>query len=145
MNQLINILKGMIIGVANVIPGVSGSMVLMILGYYYGILNTTKGAVEALRAFDVPAMINGALLLIPFGIGVVLGIFLIAKLISFLFDRFGVQTYCAILGLVIASPVAIFINTGLVGIIPSLSIWTVILGILFMIAGLAVTNILGEK
>lgn len=144
-NMAILFVLGVVASATMVIPGVSGSMVLMILGYYYGILNTIKGAVEALRAFDVPAMINGALLLIPFGIGVVLGIFLIAKLISFLFDRFGVQTYCAILGLVIASPVAIFINTGLVGIIPSLSIWTVILGILFMIAGLAVTNILGEK
>ena len=144
-NMAVLFVLGVVASATMVIPGVSGSMVLMILGYYYGILNTIKGAVEALRAFDVPAMVNGALLLIPFGIGVVLGIFLIAKLISFLFDRFGVQTYCAILGLVIAPPVAIFINTGLVGIIPSLSIWTVILGILFMIAGLAVTNILGEK
>ena len=39
------------------------------------------------------------LLLAPFGIGVVLGIFLIAKLITFLFEKYGVQTFCAILGL----------------------------------------------
>ncbi len=103
---------GVIASATMVVPGVSGSLVMMILGYYYGIINTIKSFLDALRAFDTAGLVQGFALLAPFGIGVLLGIFLIAKLITFLFKRFGVQTYCAIFGLIIASPFAIFYNTG---------------------------------
>ena len=90
-------------------------------------------------------MVIPGLLLAPFGIGVLLGIVLIARLISFLFERYGVQTYGAILGLVLASPFAIFYNTGLFGELSSLSVWAVLLGIMLMIGGAVVTNFVGEK
>lgn len=105
-------LVGIVASATMVVPGVSGSLVMMILGYYYGIINTIKSFLDALRAFDTAGLVQGFALLAPFGIGVLLGIFLIAKLITFLFKRFGVQTYCAIFGLIIASPFAIFYNTG---------------------------------
>ena len=113
---------GIIASATMVIPGVSGSLVMMILGYYYGIINTIKSFLDALKAFDMPGLIHGFALLMPFGIGVLLGIFLIAKLITFLFEKFGIQTYCAILGLIIASPFAIFYNTGALKQISSLGI-----------------------
>lgn len=144
-NMAILFVLGIVASATMVIPGVSGSMMLMIFGYYYGIVNTITGFLDALRAADVAALKDGFLLLVPFGIGVLLGIVLIAKLISFLFERFGVQTYCAILGLVIASPFAIFYNTGLFAELSSLSLWAVLLGVLLMIAGAFVTNFVGEK
>ena len=85
-------LLGIVSSATMVIPGVSGSMMLMILGYYYGIINTIKSFLDALRAMDMAALKDGFFLLVPFGIGVLLGIVLIAKLISFLFDHYGVQT-----------------------------------------------------
>ena len=85
------------------------------------------------------------LLLAPVGIGVILGMCLIAKLITFLFAKYGVQTFCAILGLVISSPIAIFINTGLVSKLGSLSIWEILFGIVLMGAGAFVTVFVGEK
>ena len=88
-------------------------------GDYYGIINTIKSFLDALRALDTAGLAHGFALLVPFGIGVLLGIFLIAKLITFLFEKFGVQTYCAILGLIVASPFAIFYNTGALNQIPS--------------------------
>lgn len=144
-NMAILFVLGIVASATMVIPGVSGSMVLMILGYYYGIINMVKNFLEALRTMNIAAIREEILLIIPFGIGVVIGIILIAKLISFLFDRFGVQTYCAILGLVISSPFAIFYNTGLFGTLSSLSMWAVLFGILLMIAGAVITNFVGEK
>lgn len=144
-NMAILFILGIVASATMVIPGVSGSMMLMIFGYYYGIINTIKAFLDALRALDMAGMWNGFLLLAPFGIGVVLGIFLIAKLISFLFDKYGVQTYCAILGLVISSPLAIFYNTGLFAKLSSLTFWTVIFGVVLMIAGAVVTNFVGEQ
>ena len=117
----------------------------MILGYYYSIINAVKTFFDALKAFDIPVMFDLCLILVPFGIGVLLGIFLIAKLITFLFESFGIQTYCAIFGLILASPFAIFYNTGLFGQLSSLSMGTIILGFILAIAGGAVTYFMGEK
>ncbi|OUQ21923.1 DUF368 domain-containing protein [Lachnoclostridium sp. An14] len=137
-------LIGIIAAATMVVPGVSGSLVLMILGYYYGIINSLKSFFDALKAFDIPAMLELCLVLVPFGVGVLLGIFLIAKLITFLFERFGVQTYCAIFGLILASPFAIFYNTGLFGQLSSLSAGTVILGAVLAVAGGVFTYVMGE-
>ena len=144
MTMILLFLVGVIASATMVIPGVSGSMVMMILGYYYAVINTIKGFLDSLKAFDMPGLIHGACLLIPFGIGVLLGIFLIAKLITFLFEKFGIQTYCAILGLIIASPFAIFYNTGLFSQLSSLTIGSVILGVVLAAAGAVLTLKMGE-
>lgn len=136
---------GIIASATMVVPGVSGSLVLMILGYYYGILESVKTFIDSLKSFDVPALINGFLILCPFGIGILLGIFLIAKLITFLFEKFGVQTYCAILGLIIASPFSIFYNTGLFSTLSSLSVFTVLLGIVLAVLCAVLTYLVGKK
>lgn len=136
---------GIIASATMVIPGVSGSMVLMILGYYYGIIDSIKTFLEALKTFDFPVMMDRCLILAPFGIGVLLGIFLIAKLITFLFERYGVQTYCAILGLVLSSPFAIFYNTGLFTQLGDLNMMILASGILFAAAGGVVSYFLGER
>lgn len=145
VNMVILFILGVVASATMVIPGVSGSMMLMIFGYYYAIINTIKTFLDNLRAFDLMGMKDGILLLAPFGIGVILGIFLITKLITFLFEKYGVQTFCAILGLVISSPIAIFINTGLVSKLGSLSIWEILFGIVLMGAGAFVTVFVGEK
>lgn len=144
LNMIILFVLGVVASATMVIPGVSGSMILMILGYYYAIIGTITAFLDGVRALDFAVVRDGFLLLFPFGVGVLLGIFLIARLITFLFERFGVQTYCAIMGLVIASPFAIFYNTGLFPMLPSLSIWAVLLGILLMAAGAVITNLVGE-
>lgn len=143
--MVIMFLIGIIASATMVIPGVSGSLVLMILGYYYGIIESIKTFLESLKAFDIPALTNGFLILFPLGVGILLGIFLIAKLITFLFDRYGVQTYCAILGLILSSPFAIFENTGLFGQLGQLNLLLILAGILLAAVGAVVTYILGEK
>lgn len=137
-------LVGVIASATMVVPGVSGSLVMMILGYYYGIINTIKSFLDALKVFDMAGLASGFALLVPFGIGVLLGIFLIAKLITFLFEKFGVQTYCAILGLIIASPFAIFYNTGVFAQLSALKAGQVILGLVLAALCGAVTYKLGD-
>ncbi|MBS6954836.1 MAG: DUF368 domain-containing protein [Enterocloster asparagiformis] len=138
-------LVGVVASATMVVPGVSGSLVMMILGYYYGIIDTIKNFLDALKALDMPGLIHGVVLLAPFGIGVLLGIFLIAKLITFLFKRYAVPTYCAILGLIAASPFAIFYNTGLFTQLKDLTPLTVILGVAAAVAGAVVTFLMGER
>ena len=145
MTLILLFLVGVIASATMVVPGVSGSLVMMILGYYYGIIETIKSFLDAVRAFDMTGIIHGFMLLFPFGIGVLLGIFLIAKLITFLFNRYGVQTYCAILGLIAASPFAIFYNTGVIAKLSSLTVLQVGLGIVLAVVFGIVTMKMGEK
>lgn len=114
--MLILLVMGCIASATMIIPGVSGSMVLMLLGYYTPILNAVSNLKDAVFALDFAAMINPVLTLAPFGIGVVLGIFGVAKLIEWLLARFPTYTYCGVLGLVISSPVAILIRADLTGV-----------------------------
>ena len=112
MMTLILFLVGVVASATMVIPGVSGSMLLMLLGFYTPILEQIKGFISSALAFDIPMAWNAALLLIPFGLGVIVGIVLIAKLIGFLLERFQTHTYMGILGLVFASPIVVFLQMG---------------------------------
>ncbi len=103
---------GVVASATMVIPGVSGSMVLLVLGYYDSILGLITGSVDALSAGDWTTLLQNAGMLLPFGIGVLLGIFGIAKLIEFLFAHYPSHTYAAILGLIFSSPFGILYSSG---------------------------------
>lgn len=94
-----------------VIPGVSGSMLLKTLGYYEPIVTETlTGAVKAIPAGDWGVLGHDLLILLPFAIGIVVGLFAIAKLIEVLLKKWKGYTYCGILGMVAASPVVILMD-----------------------------------
>lgn len=86
---------------ALVIPGVSGSMLLMILGYYAPVL----GLVSAL----LTDFWHSALVLALFALGLVMGFFSIAKLMKFFLEKLPRGTRWAIIGFVLGSIPAIFI------------------------------------
>ena len=90
-----------------VIPGVSGSMLLMALGYYTPVIDHINAFVVAVVMLDAGTAWYCLVLLVPFGCGVLGGIFLVAKLMEYLLCRFERLTYWAIFGLLAASPVAI--------------------------------------
>ena len=112
---VVNVMKlfgvGIIAAATMVVPGVSGSMMLMLLGYYDTILATINDFIDALVHFDGNTLLACMGVLIPFGIGIVFGIFLIAKLIEFIFSKAEIHAYYAIIGLIIASPIAILLKT----------------------------------
>lgn len=126
---------GIIASATMVIPGVSGSMMLLLLGYYNPIVASIKSFVEALVAFDMAGILQGCGVLVPMGIGIVFGIFAIAKVIEIVFEKFPMQAYWAIIGLIVASPIAILI-LGETGVISIISVLTsiVTLGVGFVIA-----------
>lgn len=133
-------LVGIVASATMVIPGVSGSMILMIMGYYYPIIEAITSFVESVIHGDWEKVFELCCSLVPFGIGVVLGIFLIAKVIEFLLERFESLTYCAIMGLVIASPVVVLMGTPLSGV----TLVSVITGIVCFLVGGLIALKLGE-
>ncbi len=124
-------LIGIIASATMVVPGISGSFVLMLLGFYKPILNT----VSNITNFDL--LSHNMSILIPFGIGVLLGIILIAKLIEFLLKKYEILTYYAILGFIISSILALII-----GVFDNkFGVMELIIGLVLFIVG----NIVGYK
>ena len=119
---------GTIASATMVIPGVSGSMILKTLGYYEPIVTgALPNTITALTHGEWSTLGHNALILIPFGLGIVFGIFAIAKLIDVLMRRWKGWTYCAILGMVVASPVVILMDTSIyAGVSPVLIIVSVV-------------------
>lgn len=134
-------LMGCIASATMVIPGVSGSMMLMLMGYYYPVIGAIKNLINALVALDGGAILYNVGILLPFGIGVVIGIFAIAKLIEILLAKWKCITYGAILGLVVASPFAILMGLSL----PGFNLVQVIVSVLTFILGFAAAWLLARK
>lgn len=132
---------GVIASATMVIPGVSGSMILMLMGYYNPIIETITSFIKAFIHFDLPLLMHNFFILLPFGLGVIIGIFAIAKLIEILLEKYEALTFSAILGLVIASPIAILMGTNLAG-INSVSI---IMGVVTLIIGFYIALYLGKE
>ena len=99
---LLMIPLGAIASSTMVIPGISGSMILMLLGYYNSVIN----AMNDLRAGDWSSLA----ILLPYVIGLLVGIVFIAKLMNFLLKKHAALTFCAIFGLVIGSPVVLLMQ-----------------------------------
>ena len=124
-NILILFTIGVIAATSMVIPGISGSFMLVLLGYYTFILSSVN-------TFNIP-------ILIPFGLGVVVGVLFCAKLIDFLLNRFYGYTYYGILGFVLGSIPAIYpgFSFNILGIV---SIIVLLLGFAFSYFFDKVTN-----
>ena len=106
----------------------------MLLGYYEPIINTIRD----LTHFNNIA--SNLLILIPFGIGVVIGIIGIAKIIEWLLKRYEIPTYFGIIGFVLASTISILVSMGM----PS-DLFQLGLGIILTIVGFGIAYKLGEK
>lgn len=130
---------GVIASATMVIPGVSGSLVLMILGYYFGVINSVKQFVEALRTLNLQGMLNQLYILIPFAIGCVLGIFFISKLISYLLKHFVSATFSGIFALVASSPISIFYKVNQEYSMNGTSVVSIIVGVVLLVACVALT------
>lgn len=143
--NLVEVIKLLLVGIiaaaTMVVPGVSGSMMLMLLGYYETILAYVNRTVDALTGFDIPALFDCFFVLLPFGIGVILGIFLIAKLIEWIFSKWETQAYYGIIGLIVASPIAILLNVNW----ESFSIITLLIGCITFVLGWFVASKLGGE
>ncbi len=79
---------------AMVVPGISGSFILLLLGCY-------QTVISAVASLDI-------LTLIPVGLGCIVGIFVCAKIMDKLFRTCEVQTYAGISGLVVGSLVGLY-------------------------------------
>ena len=95
-NTLLLVITGAAAGSAMVLPGVSGSYLLLVLGQYVLIL----GAVDQLRRGDMDAFTT---VLLPVAIGVVLGVVIISNIVAQLLKHARQATLGVLLGLLLGA------------------------------------------
>ncbi len=106
------ILAGFIGAFACIVPGVSGSMSLMVLGVYYPILNMYTGD-KAIWHTNTTTVVLGIVLLFLFAIGVLGGVVVGSKGMKRLLEKHRETTFWGILGLIIGSLVSMYINSSI--------------------------------
>ncbi|MEG1848588.1 MAG: DUF368 domain-containing protein, partial [Lachnospiraceae bacterium] len=124
-----------------VIPGVSGSMVMMLMGYYNTIVTAITEFFKALFSMDVPGILEGFGILAPMGVGILLGIAVIAKIIEIIFAKAPDYAYCGIIGLIVASPIAIILMSDFT----RYSFVSILVGCVTFVAGYWIANKLGGE
>lgn len=139
LGYIILLLVGMITAATMVIPGISGSLVLMLLGYYYPILK----AIKSLTKFK--DLGSNMIIVLVFGIGILIGIVAISKLIEFLLQKFETKTYFGVIGFILASIIAIPIATMNNIQHFTFNIFQIIIGILTLIVGTIIGYKLGDE
>ena len=96
-----NFLGGILIGIANIIPGVSGGTIIVILGLFDKLMEAISNIFKIKISFK--ERLNSLLFILQIGIGVGIGLVGFAKVLEFLFVKFEMQTLFFFAGLILAS------------------------------------------
>ena len=110
--------SGWIASMALLLPGISGSLVLLVIGTY-------ASAVSAISNFNFP-------IIFTLGAGIVLGFILCSKIVRYLLQHYAVATFAVIIGLVLGSAVVVFPGISSNIVMNFISILTFIIGFFFV-------------
>lgn len=119
---------GVLAAMTLLLPGISGSLVLLIFGYYYIVVSSIN-ELTSLNFTVLPV-------LIAVGLGILVGLYVGSVFITFLFTHFKYMTYAGVMGLVLGSVLSIY-----PGLPTSPTMW--ILTIITFIIGFSISFFLG--
>lgn len=139
IGYLLLLVVGVIAAGTMVIPGISGSLVLMLLGYYYPIIDSIHELVHFENIF------SNILVLGLFGVGVLIGIVVISKILEYLFKKYSTKTYFGVLGFVCASVFAIPLSTILDKGELLMNTPLVVVSLMTLCGGAAISYMLGDR
>ena len=97
------IIKGMAIGVANAIPGVSGGTIAFVLGIYEKLTYSISILPTALIKLQWKEIKDSLKVLIPIALGAAVSIVLFLKLINYTFIHYPIPTRIFFVGLILGS------------------------------------------
>ena len=95
MNYLGNFVKGIIIGIGNIAPGVSGGALAMILGLYEDLVFAVGNFFKNMK--------RNLIFLIPIGLGAAIGIVGFSNVLSYLLEKVPMPTTYTFAGLIVGT------------------------------------------
>ncbi len=96
-------LSGFIAIIAMILPGISGSFILLLLGSYSIVLGTVRNFVDALIAMDFETLKDSAIKLLLFVLGCVIGLKAFSRVLTYLFKNFQNLTLALLTGFMIGA------------------------------------------
>lgn len=140
-------LVGVIYAVALIIPGLSGSTMLMAFGYFQLLIGLVDDIAKAFVTFNFTEIAASLPMLILLILGALTGLILVGKLMHYLLHHFKTHFYFAVLGIVLISPFNILFtlqdNTS-ENVFRS-SWWMYLIGAFLFILGIFITYKLSHK
>lgn len=132
---------GLLAAATMIVPGVSGSMIMMMLGFYEPILQTNNACIRALSTMNFQSLFLNVMVLIPYFAGMAFGIFFFAKVVERLLTKHECQMYRIIIGLVFSSPFVILWDVNW----KSVELYALMGGISLALLGYVAADLLGGE
>lgn len=107
MNFVKNFLKGIIISISLIIPGVSGGTIAMILGIYDKLIHSVNNILTDFK--------NQYKILLEVGIGTIVGILLFSNIVSSLLDKYPIQLGYLFIGIILGGAPLMFRKATVIG------------------------------
>ncbi len=101
-------LSGLAAASAMILPGVSGGYLLLLLGQYERILAAIDLVKQGLLGTDLSLVLEALHVVVPLGVGVIVGIAGVSNLLRWLFGRFDKPTLGVLLGLILGAVVGLW-------------------------------------
>lgn len=106
---IVLIILGLVVAFAAVAPGISGSLMLVIFGYYKHILEIGKAAFKLILKGQFKDSLPYLLPFILLAVSILIGLVVSIKLIKRIMDKYETLFYYSVLGMLVGSPAAILI------------------------------------
>ena len=137
---------GILSAAALIIPGVSGAMVLIILGIFPIAIHTLGLIREyVMTPFDFSLLPPIIIVVAPIGVGLLVGAVITSRLIAYLLEKHHSATYFAIIGLIFGTVFALFNNEETYQSVDVMTPGLVFFAAVVFAVGLAVSLLLGKK
>lgn len=104
-NMFLYGMSGIAEAISTIVPGISGTALLMIIGTYSNIMNCFA------TLFDFSFFSKNLIILVPFAIGLMIGVIVVSKIINHFLKKYKISTYYAITGFSLSSIVVMFFQT----------------------------------
>lgn len=96
-------ISGMLAFVAMILPGISGSFILLLLGAYQLVLGKVSSLIDALHPFDSQLLLENVISLGVFAIGGIIGLLSFSRVLKWMFEKYEANTLALLTGFLIGS------------------------------------------
>lgn len=134
------ILTGFLIAISLIIPGLSGTMILLAIGIYdFIMVDVISAFIEAVATFDFSLILELSPPIITIGLSGLISLILLAKPLAYLLKNKDSYFNIAVLGILIVSPFnimwSLYQDDKYTDKFSSIGIWTVLISIMLFVIG----------
>jgi putative membrane protein len=102
-SPLVAVFAGAIAVSAMILPGISGSFLLLVMGQYEYVFGSISGFTDALLARDPGALIGQGVVIVSFGIGAVIGLLTLSRVIEYALSNYRTATLTFLVSLMVGA------------------------------------------